>query len=126
MKRKTLYCLMISFVVSIMLCILTSKLTSIGNDIIFVFLAYFMLTFLISFSTLAFKKNKKSKVNKYALLSSADALIVVLSFIFSLCGTIPILKNIASLVFVFSFILLAVFCVLWSKYENFKNQLRNL
>ena len=123
MKRKKLYYLLITFIISICLVIclviLTLEFTLIVvSDMPLIFLVYFMLTFSVMVSILAVIKNKKSKTNLYGLLSTTTALIVVLSFIFSLFGTMQLMKIVAYIIFIFTFIMFPFFCVVWSKYEK--------
>ena len=118
MKREKIYCLLSSFVISILFIILTLKFTSIGVDAMLIYFAYFTLTFAVLVSILAFIKNKKSKTNQYGLLATIDALMTIFSFIFAMFGIIQSIKNIAYIIFVFTFIMLPLFCGLWSKYEK--------
>lgn len=118
MKRKKLYYLLITFVISICLVILTLEFTSIVvDDMLLIFLAYFMYTSSVMVSILAVIKNKKSKANRYGLLTTTTALIAVLSFIFTLFGTIPLMKTVAYIIFMFAFIMFYFFCIVWNKYE---------
>lgn len=107
-----------SFVLSILFIILTLKFTSIGVDAIPIYFAYFTLTSAVLVSILAVIKNKKSKSNQYGLLATIDALMAILSFIFAMFGIIHSIKNIACIIFVFTFIMLPIFCGFWSKYEK--------
>lgn len=119
MKRKKIYCLLSAFVLSILFMILTLKFTSIGVDAMLIyFFVYFALTSAVLVSILAVIKNKKSKANQYGLLATIDALIAILSFIFAMFGIIQLIKNIAYIIFVFTFIMLPIFCGFWSKYEK--------
>lgn len=118
MKREKIYCLLSAFVISILFMILTLKFTSIGVEAVVIYFAYFALTFTVLFSILAVIKNKKSKANQYGLLATIDALMTVLSFIFAMFGIIQSIKNIVCMIFVFTFIMLPLFCGLWSKYEK--------
>ena len=90
MKREKIYCLLSAFVISILLIILTLKFTSIDVDAIIIINIYFALTF------------------------------AVLIFIFAIFGIIQLIKNITYIFFLLTFIMLPLFCGLWSKYK--KNQ----
>lgn len=118
MKREKIYCLLSAFVLSILFIILTLKFTSIGVDAILIYFGYFALTSAILVSILAVIKNKKSKANQYGLLATIDALMTILSFIFAMFGIIQSIKSIAYIIFVFTFIMLPIFCGFWSKYEK--------
>lgn len=122
MKRKKIYCLLSAFVISILFMILTLKFTSISVDakIIILYFVYFTLTSAVLISILAVIKNKQSKACQYGVLATLDALVGILSFIFAMFGIIQLIKNISYIIFVFTFIMLPLFCGLWSKYE--KNQ----
>ena len=122
MKRKKIYCLLSAFVISILFMILTLKFTSISVDakIIILYFVYFTLTSAVLISILTVIKNKQSKACQYGVLATLDALVGILSFIFAMFGIIQLIKNIAYIIFVFTFIMLPLFCGLWSKYE--KNQ----
>lgn len=118
MKRKKLYYLLITFVISICLVILTLEFTSIVvDDMLLIFFVYFMLTSSVMVSILAVIRNKKSKAYRYELLTTTDALIAVLSFIFALLGT-PLIKPVAYIIFIFTFIMFPFFGVVWNEYEK--------
>lgn len=117
MKREKIYCLLSAFVISILLMILTFKFTSIGVEAMLIFI-YFVLTSAVMVSILAVIKNKKLKANQYGLLATITALVAILSFIFSIYGTTQLTKNIACIIFALTFMMLPLFCGLWSKYEK--------
>lgn len=118
MKREKIYCLLSAFVISILFMIFTLKFTSMGVDAMFIYFVYLASTFAVLVSILAVIKNKESKANQYGLLVTIDILMVILSFIFALLGIIQSIKNIAHIIFVFTFIMLPFFCGLWIKYEK--------
>lgn len=118
MKRKKDFCLISSFIISIIFIFLTLKFTSIGVNLIFIYFVYFTLTLSILIHILAVIKNKKSKTNIYGLLTSIDALIAILSLVFAIFGTTQSIKNFAYTIFVFTFIILLFFCGSWIKYEK--------
>lgn len=120
MRRKKIFCFIIAAFISVLLLFITLKITTliIGAELILMYFVYLALTSGISVSVLKVRINGATKGNIFATLSTILALLVILSFIFSLDANISYIKNISFIVFIISFIVFPIVCSKWNKYDN--------
>lgn len=122
MKREDKYCFVIIIVLTIIFLILTVIFNLIGVKeaipyiyAIYLTFGFFILTYMANSIKNTYKSDKS---NLYAFLSKTDILINFVSCFFSKYGTSQSIKNIASNIFKFSWIILLITCLLWIKYEK--------
>jgi len=119
MKREKIYFLLIASVIAILISILTLYFTEIcGQEIFLLVMEYLYLLTGLIISISELKKDTKSKVKIYQLLSIASALIAIVSFIFALYGIIDQVKSISSIIFCIDFVPMMIFFGRWIKYEK--------
>lgn len=119
MKRKKIFSVLSSLVISILLVKLTLLVTNLAVDagLIVIWFAYFGLACAVSSSILAII-TKKSKENYYQLLSTINAFFAIVSLIFSLNAKIAVIKESSYVIFVCTFIMYMIFWRLWIKTEK--------
>lgn len=123
MKREKVYCLILAAITTIVILGLMINFVPIVQTelLIVMILGYFTLTFVVLVSSLDIKKGKKSKEDWVSLLVGLDGIVVITSFIIGNYGnTSETMKSILLITFSISFVLLAILCGIWSKFEKDK------
>ena len=121
MKREDKYCLVIAIILTIIFLILTviCNLIGVKEAIPYIYAIYLTFEFFISTYMVKSIKNKVDKSNKsdlYEFLTVTDILINYFSCFFRKYGTSQSIKNIASIIFIISWIMCLFLCLLWIKY----------
>ena len=120
MKRKIFYCIVGALIISVLLILLTLKITTIGKDrnLLILLFVYFFITLLVLISILDFF-TEKTKINLLSVLDIISAWLASISFIVFLAGAIkPIIKATAFAIFGITALMSIFLCFILKKYEE--------
>ncbi len=126
MKNSKILSIVISSILSIILCFITSKIATLNTLIIVpAILLYFILIFNIIYPILNVKNQPFNKVIICEILSSFLSLIATFSLLLLFFGIIEQIKNIMCVIFIISVILSTIFDIIYlilsAKMKNNEN-----
>ncbi len=119
MKNSKIISMVISIILSIPVCFIISKITTVGTFVlILAFGIYYITIFNIIYPILNVKEKPFNKVKIYQILSSFFGFITYFSGLVGVYGIIQNLSNIMLIVCSFGFVLFLILSIIWQRSEN--------